>query len=376
MIGHRPSFDHRLDDALVASPPRVPVLVSGCGGGRTSALSGVRRRLGTTACAYIDVERAATTPERFLDALVTASPFHAPDIVRPAPASPRAAFDAALAFLGSARTAEGRPATFLLDEVLEIRTFENFPGLRSVMRDLVLSLGGSQNRFVLTTRYARRGRRVLQDPADRLQVIPVPPLSEAEIRQDLGERRVPGDDNLAASILALTEGHAAYAGALVETMTAARDRSIPDPISALAATLSRGGALDHRCRLSYELRLNRARGYGALKAILDVLAEDEPLTLTEIAVRLHRTPGSTKDYLSWLEDVDLVTAVKKRYRFGDPLLRLWVRLHCRTEPPGDETVAREVQTFALARLPMPAATPPLAGARAMGNRSWEIVEID
>ena len=37
----------------------------------------------------------------------------------------------------------------------------------------------------------------------------------------------------------------------------------------------------------------------------DVAAEDEALTLTEISHRLQRTPGSTKDYLSWLEDVDL-----------------------------------------------------------------------
>ena len=42
------------------------------------------------------------------------------------------------------------------------------------------------------------------------------------------------------------------------------------------------------------LRLHKARGYGALKAILEILAEEEPLTLTEVAHRLHRTPGSTK----------------------------------------------------------------------------------
>ena len=43
-------------------------------------------------------------------------------------------------------------------------------------------------------------------------------------------------------------------------------------------------------------------------AALEVLAQEEPLTLTEIAQRLRRTPGSTKDYLSWLEDVDLIVS--------------------------------------------------------------------
>ena len=121
-------------------------------------------------------------------------------------------------------------------------------------------------------------------------------------------------------------------------------------VIALTALLATGGALDRWCRFCYEPRLHRARGYGALKAILDILAEEEPLTLTEISLRLHRTPGSTKDYLSWLEDVDLVVSRQKRYSFNDPLLRLWVRLHCRPTPPAEEEVAREVQR-SLAMLP-------------------------
>ena len=128
------------------------------------------------------------------------------------------------------------------------------------------------------------------------------------------------------------------------------------------------------------MRLHRARGYGALKAILDVLSEAEPLTLTEISHRLRRTPGSTKDYLSWLEDVDLVTSKQKRYSFTDPLLRLWVRLHCRPVPPTDEDVAREVQLYALSRLPSPEAAPALAYAGVEATpeerKSWGIIEID
>ena len=37
----------------------------------------------------------------------------------------------------------------------------------------------------------------------------------------------------------------------------------------------------------------------------------------------------------------------KKYSFTDPLLRLWVRLHCRPVPPPPEDVAREVQNYAL-----------------------------
>jgi hypothetical protein len=154
----------------------------------------------------------------------------------------------------------------------------------------------------------------------------------------------------------------------------------PDPVSALTALLSPDGALHRACGFCYELRLHRARGYGALKAILDILAQEEPMTLTEISQRLHRTPGSTKDYLSWLEDVDLVTARQKRYSFTDPLLRVWVRLHCRAVPPSPEEIAREVQRYAVARLPHaePVAALAYAGVDATleERKSWGIIEID
>jgi hypothetical protein len=179
---------------------------------------------------------------------------------------------------------------------------------------------------------------------------------------------------------ALTEGRAVYVRSLAEAM--AQMGRGADPISALAALLQPGAALERWCRFSYELRLHRARGYGALKAILDILAEDEPLTLTEISLRLHRTPGSTKDYLSWLEDVDLVTARQKRYTFADPLLRVWVRLHCRPVPPSEDDIANEVQRYALARVPQadPGPAEALAYAGADGGadsrKSWGIIEID
>src|SRR5205085_9751693 len=109
-----------------------------------------------------------------------------------------------------------------------------------------------------------------------------------------------------------------------------------DPITALASVLAPDGRLSRECSFCYELRLHRARGYGALKAILEILAAEEGLTLTEISQRLQRTPGSTKDYLSWLEDVDLVTSRQKRYSFTDPLLRVWVRLHCKPSAPTED----------------------------------------
>jgi hypothetical protein len=181
----------------------------------------------------------------------------------------------------------------------------------------------------------------------------------------------------------LAHGRPAYVRHLADALAQMKDTGGSDPVGALAAQMAVGAPLAMVCRFCYELRLHRARGYGALKAILQVLAEEEPLTLTDIAHRLRRTPGSTKDYLSWLEDVDLVTVRQKRYSFEDPLLRLWVRLHGRAVPPTETDLAREVQEYAVTRLPY--IEPALAMANGGGrgpleeedrSKAWSVVEID
>ena len=384
MTGPAVGFERRVQSALEASPSRIPVVLGGCGTGRTWLLQRLRDRQGRASAQYIDVERCATTPERFLHAVTSSSPFrwHAAEKT---PATAREAFDALLAFFDTARAPGGEPCTFLLDEVLELRTFESFPGLRRVLRELTDSLAGSPNRFVLTTRYVARAHRLLRDATARFEVMHQPSLTAIDVTDVLapafgGYERMATDDRdyLGRTVATLTDGRAVYVKAIGETMAMAG--GVPDPISALTALVGNDGVLSRWCRFCYELRLHRARGYGALKAILDILAEEESLTLTEISQRLRRTPGSTKDYLSWLEDVDLVVSRQKRYSFTDPLLRLWVRLHCRTTAPSDDDVAREVQRYALARVPAREAAPALAYAGVDATpderKSWGIIEID
>jgi hypothetical protein len=360
------------------------VVLGGCGTGRTTLLQHLRERAARGTAQYIDVERCATTPERFLQAVTVASPFPWHGAGR-TPATARDAFDAFMAFLDTARAPGGEPCTFLLDEVLELRTFESFPGLRHVLRELLDAMAGSANRFVLTTRYTARALRLMRDAAPRFEVLHVPALAAADVVESLapvfnGYEQTPTDDrdHLGRTTQALTDGRPVYVRAIGDAL--ARMGGAADPVSALTGLLASNGALSQWCRFRYELRLHRARGYGALKAILDVLADEEPLTLTEISHRLHRTPGSTKDYLSWLEDVDLVTSRQKRYSFTDPILRVWVRLNCRPEPPTEDEVAREVQRHALTRVPRrePAVELAYAGVDASPEerKSWGIIEID
>jgi hypothetical protein len=187
MIPERPAIEKRLLAALdgASGGPRIPVLLGGCGAGRTSLLLRLRDLIGRSQAQYVDIERIATTPERFYQALRDTSPFPAHPYAQKNVEGAREAFDAALAFLDTSRPAGSGPATFLLDEFLELRTFESFPGLRTVLKDLIGALGSSGNRFVLTSRYTARAHRVLRDAPSQFEIIHLAPLTPEEVRSTI-----------------------------------------------------------------------------------------------------------------------------------------------------------------------------------------------
>jgi hypothetical protein len=397
VIVERPALERRVLESLDAG--RIPVVLGGCAAGRTSLLLRLQSFFGRERAQYIDFAAAATTPERCIAAVIGSAPPAVRATATPAaPTNAKAAFDGLTHYFSAATTNDKGPVTFLIDEVQDVRTFESFPGLRHVQRDLITRMGDSPNGFVLASRFTTRAHRLLRDAPARFEVIHMPPMGADEVHllvRHLGNGHAGHGESrwsapLAEAVATLAGGRAGYARLIVDAVLAQPSHG-HDAQAALAAALRSNGALTARCRESYEFRLHRARGYGALKAILGVLAEQEGLTLTEISQRLHRTPGSTKDYLSWLEDVDLVTVHRKRYTFTDPLLRLFIRLHAQPVPPTDEDITREVDTFARST----AAVPPLAAqeapvaaptpaapaaansrvAAAIGDRSG-IIEID
>ena len=219
MMAPHAGLERRVLAALEASPARIPVVIGGCGSGRTTLLHALADRMGRSQCQYVDIERAASTPERFHHAVAAASPFtingQSAAAQEPA-ASARGAFDRTLALIGRARAGNDAPATFLLDEVLELQTFQSFPGLRHVLRELLHAMAESGNRFVLTSRYVSRALRLLRDGHARFEVIHLPQLNAGEVTAMLppiGE--TPDErDYLGRTIHALADGRATYVRAL------------------------------------------------------------------------------------------------------------------------------------------------------------------
>ena len=159
-------IEARLASALAEAPSRIPVLVGPCGSGRTRALQRVRDGSPPGSCHYIDVERVMSSPEQFFGRVTSESPLDWPAPARP-PDGPRDAYNRTLAYFTTARARDGGPATLLLDEALELRLFESFPGLSDVMEETLQSLSASGNRFVLATKYETRTLRALRKAPDR-----------------------------------------------------------------------------------------------------------------------------------------------------------------------------------------------------------------
>ena len=163
MMAPHAGLERRVLAALEATPPRIPGACS------AAAAPAGRRR-----CTRWSIGSAATTASTSTSsarparrsassrAVTSASPFRAGRRRRDA-AHRRARRSITRSRISRARARGDRPATFLLDEVLELRTFESFPGLRHVLRELLQALAESGNRFVLTSRYVARAHRLLRD---------------------------------------------------------------------------------------------------------------------------------------------------------------------------------------------------------------------
>ena len=249
-------------------------------------------------------------------------------------ASGTPAFDSLLRRL-SQRRAE---STLFLDDVTEIRTLSYYPGVEEPL-DKFLAAVESGGRAVLTSRFSYwMGKRFPELPLRS-----IPRVSSAELAE--------AGASEAELIASASAGITVHAVSLAESLEDGAD-SIE---SALARELSPGGRIEAECRASLSELLHRARGYGACKTVLYVLSDEEGLKLTEVARRIDRTAGSTRDYLRWLEEVDLIVARDRSFYFMDPVLRVWTRIFSRGTPASEEDIRREVEDYLQGLTPLPMA---------------------
>ena len=230
----------------------------------------------------------------------------------------------------------GRPIMCFLDEFTELAALAKFPQagnpyklFRSVMQQ------HAHVGYVVTGSAVTAMEQMVRHHESplflQLRAIELPPLT-AEDTQALTTKIIgrPLNPAAQAEVYAYTAGHPFYVTAIVERLR----ELAPDEPEAISPeqvaqafvleTLGARGQIYNYCRYLYDISLQKARGYAALKALLQILAEEDGLSLTEAARRLHRRPSSVQDYLRWLIDVDLLVIREQRYFYRDAVLRYWV----------------------------------------------------
>ena len=139
LTASRPALERRILAAVDASPSRIPVVLGDFRTGRTQLLARLRERLGRTQCQHIDLERAATTPERFYQAITTASPFRVPPRPNPRQRARRSTRCSHFS-ISRAPAAATSPPHSCSTKCSSCARSKAFPGLRTALRELLKTL--------------------------------------------------------------------------------------------------------------------------------------------------------------------------------------------------------------------------------------------
>jgi AAA+ ATPase superfamily predicted ATPase len=224
----------------------------------------------------------------------------------------------------------------ILDEFQEIYTLTHYPNSQNVLALLRTEMQSQSGILYLLAGSAVSVLTDLLSNPDsplfaqftRLPVEAFDRQSTALLAHKLTGEQVPAD--LLPLIHSLTNGHPFYTTALCRRMMTLVEVA-QRPLDAdtvkqafLMETLAPHGRIYDFCRYAYDLSLQKAAGYGALKAVLQILATEEGLTASQIARKLRVTSGTASDYLRWLREVDLITDRAHTYFYQDPVLRFWV----------------------------------------------------
>jgi AAA+ ATPase superfamily predicted ATPase len=228
----------------------------------------------------------------------------------------------------------GKPLILFLDEFTELTTLSHYPGIRDPLKQFRSALAG-QGRvaYVVAGSAMTAMMKLFHTPEAPLflqfETIELTPFNRQDTRNLIQKL----NDNFSAAVSAevyrYSQGYPFYIMALtgrLQRLLEPNQEAEADLVkyAFLQETMWRGGQIYNYCRYVYDLSLQQARGYGMLKAVLQILAEEEGLTLSEIARRLRKSPAAVREYLRWLMEVDLLVEQNKQYRYRDAVLRFWV----------------------------------------------------
>ena len=229
----------------------------------------------------------------------------------------------------------GRRVLLFLDEFQEIATLTNF----SQAKNILSLLRGAKDRGAnvvwcicgsIISEMEAITRESRSPLFGQFTHLPLYPYTRGE-SDALIRKFIPQPDNRFAGLLHhFSAGNPFYLVQLLRRLNlfAGRGEMLTENLikrAFVAETLSPGGLIHAYCTYLYNISLQRAKGYGVLRSILDLIAaNDDPMTQSELARRLRMTQGAVRTNLKELERIGLLHERDRRYFYTDAILRYWV----------------------------------------------------
>lgn len=227
----------------------------------------------------------------------------------------------------------GRPTLVILDEFCEILSLDKYEGVqvlplfRGLMEQSSISYILAGSAMSAMRWMADNHESPLFAQLDRLSLSVFTPDG---VRELVGKMTTEGyDAETIGEITRLSGRHPYYVRCLVRRLESLQrlHQLPPSPETVryafLIETLSTEGSIYNFCRYVYDTSLHKAVGYGPLKAILQLLAEEEERP-ARMARRLKVSQPAVWGYLRRLEEVDLLVKENSTYRYRDQVLQFWV----------------------------------------------------
>jgi DNA-binding transcriptional ArsR family regulator len=146
-------------------------------------------------------------------------------------------------------------------------------------------------------------------------------------RKITSEHGIDADENIHNRIFQLTAGNPFFIRAVCRRLVFDFKESITlqnVEYAFLTETLKERGEIYLVLDYMYNDSLSRAYKGKAHRAILFILAQEQGLTLSEIARRINKPSGEVSNYMKALLRTDLIIKEDDNYYFRDPIFRFWL----------------------------------------------------
>lgn len=222
-----------------------------------------------------------------------------------------------------------------LDEFQEIQTLRNFDQTKNILKVMRGIKDRAQNvTYCISGSIVSEMEYITRDGKSPLfnqfTHIPLLPYSREESRELIDKFLQTIDNRNAGLLHHYSNGYPFYLVQILikVKMFLEKGEMLSENLvkrAFISETLSPGGLIHSYCNYLYNISLQKARGYGVLKSLLDTIAlAEEPLTQSELARELRMSQGQVRINLKELENIGLLFEKNRRYFFHDPLLRYWV----------------------------------------------------